>query len=83
MRDIETIDAGLRPTFASTAWPAVDLLSTSLARRSPSNGTESRGLLWLNPRIRVLDYRRNLIVRKVRLLLGKTTLYRINLLPLF
>jgi hypothetical protein len=30
----------------------------------------------------VLDYRRNLIVRKVRLLLGKTTLYRINLLPL-
>jgi hypothetical protein len=40
-------------------------------------------LLWLNPRIRVLDYRRNLIVRKVRVLLGKTTLYRINPRPLF
>jgi hypothetical protein len=31
----------------------------------------------------VLDNRRNMVVRKVRVLLGKTALYRIDLCPLF
>lgn len=34
------------------------------------------------PRIRALDYRRNMIVRKFCVLLGKTMLYRIDLCPL-
>jgi hypothetical protein len=34
-------------------------------------------------RIHVLDYSRNVIVRKFRVLLGQTALYRIDLCPLF
>ena len=36
----------------------------------------------VKPRIDALDYRRNLIVRKVCVLLGQTTPYRIDLCPL-
>jgi hypothetical protein len=37
----------------------------------------------VKPPMHALDNRRNVVVRKFRVLLGKTTLYRIDLRPLF
>jgi hypothetical protein len=73
----------LAPAFATAARPAAELSQffPGAALYQQSNVIAHGALV--EPRIHLLDNRRNVIVRKFRALLGETALYRIDLCPLF
>ena len=69
--------------FATAARPAADLSQFFPGAALYQQWNVIAHGALVKPRIHLLDYRRNVIVRKFRALLGETALYRIDLCPLF
>jgi hypothetical protein len=71
--------AGLRESLPAGRRPSQFFLGAALYQQ----GNEIAQGTLVEPRIRALNHRRDVIVREFCVFLGKTTLYRINLCPLF